>query len=423
MSREILLWEYLSGGGLAKGFLSSSLLCEGVAMLRAIARDFAEAGFKLTIPLDTRLISLKQCLPQSHFVLITSETNIHDILKREATRTGAFFIIAPEFDSILFSYTSMLEAIAQNWGCPSSFIKVFGNKWDTWKFWKSRGVSTPLTWELPPSTSKEQVIQILQSCENKFIIKPASGAGADNTFSCSLVDMQDARYSLSIMRKISEGGCLAQKFIPGIVCSANFIVVQNEIKTIGINDQIVELGTSPEQQSRYLGGISPAQSLLKFMTPETIQRALKPLIDSFPSLERGLFGVDFICDLDGVLHFIEVNSRLTTSYVAVAQVLGHNPISLMLKGTPPSLPDILQHSKEIIYYRKLDLSDNSSNIRSQVKVLMLPYMAELSNINFLCPPLLDSYGHATCFLAIAGPTCNIISQNFSAAKQFLSRHF
>ncbi len=423
MSREILLWEYLSGGGLVNSFLTSSLLCEGVAMLRAIAYDFAQAGFQLTILLDKRLLSLKRWLPSSRFVPITREDDLREVLKHEATRAGAFFIIAPEFDSILFSFTNMLEDIAHNWGCSSKFIKIFGNKWDTWNFWKSRGVTTPPTWQLPPTTTKEEVIKILQSCDNTIIIKPASGAGAENIFSCSLADMQNAHYSLAVMKKISDGGCLAQKFIPGIACSANFVVVQKEIKVLCVNDQIVELGTSPEIQSRYMGGISPAQTLLKYLPPQSIQKALQPLIESFPSPESGLFGIDFICDPSGVLYFIEVNSRLTTSYVALARILAQNPISLMLDGNPPSLGDVLHNFNEIIFYRKLDLYKSHPTARSEVNVFDLPEIPALPKVEFACPPLLDSYGHATCFISIAGRTCKIIAQDFSAIKEFLSRHF
>ncbi len=423
MSREILVWEYLSGGGLVNDFLSASLLCEGVAMLRAIARDFAQVGFKLIIPLDARLLSLKHWLPQSRFVPITKEKDILEILKQEASRAGDFFIVAPEFNSILVTYTRALESVAQNWGCPSKFIEIFGNKWDTWKFWKSRDVTTPPTWELPPSTSKEKIIKILQNCDDKIIIKPAFGAGGENLFSCSLVDLQNEQYSLAVMKKIGDGGYLAQKFVPGIPCSANFIVVQNEIKVLSVNDQIIELGTGPERQSRYLGGISPAQSLLKRLTPQSIQRALLPLIESFPSLGSGLFGVDFICDLNGVFHFIEVNSRLTTSYVALARILNQNPVSLMLNGNVPSLRDILHNFKEIVYYRKFSLVKNRSATSSEVNGLNLTEIPRLPNVEFACPPLLDSYGYVICLLLIAGTTCKIVEQNFSAAKEFLSCHF
>jgi len=171
---------------------------------------------------------------------------------------------------------------------------------ETWKFWKGRGINTPRTWELHPTITKDELLKIIQDCDNQIIIKPSLGAGAEKIFSCSLADMQRPQLSSAIIERIGEGGYLAQEFVPGIACSANLVVAQNEIKLVCVNDQIIELGASQKDNLHYIGGISPAQSLLKSLTPQSIQDAFQPLIASFPSPEHGLFGIDFICDSRGV---------------------------------------------------------------------------------------------------------------------------
>ncbi len=420
---EILVWEYFSGGGLVNEFLSASLLCEGVTMLRAIARDFAYAGYKLVIPLDNRLLSLKEWLPAARIVSITGENDLREVLKHEAGRAGSFFIIAPEFDSLLFSYTCMLEEVALNMGCSSGFIKIFGNKWETWKFWKGQGINTPQTWELPPTITQDELLKIIQEYSNKIIIKPSFGAGAENIFSCSLADMENPQKSLAVLKKIGEGGYLAQEFIPGFACSANLVVMQDGIKVVCVNDQIIELSTSPDGQSHYMGGISPAQSLLKSLTPQAIQDALQPLVASFPSPEHGIFGIDFICDPKGCLHFIEVNSRPTTSLVALSQVIAENPISMMIKGKIPSLASILTQINIILYYRKVNLVEKCTTSTPKMNAPKVLKMPVIPHVNLACPPLQDSYGNVSCFLSVAGSTCEVVAQNFSAAKQFLLCHY
>jgi len=423
MSREILLWEYLSGGGMARNPLPASLLCEGIAMLRAIARDFAGAGFHLTIALDHRLLSLRECLPPSSLIPITPDEEIRDFLIEQATQVGAFFLIVPEFDNLLFSYTQMLEKVAKNWGCPSEFIKIFGNKWETWKFWESRGINTPQTRELSPGNAESELLEMLQERNDKIVIKPASGAGAEKTFTCSFTDMQKPRYASMVMNYIRGGGFIAQRFIPGIPCSVNFIAVHKKIHPMCVNDQLVELYTSPNSPSQYLGGISPSQSLLKHHTPEVIENTLQSVIDSISPLESGIFGLDFICDGNGSFHFIEINSRLTTSYVALSQVLSQNPVSVMMQGKPPPLGKILRKSNQICFYRKLNLRAGNSLLPNECKHPLLFDAKVLPRVNFACPPLQDSLGNVACFVSIAGSTCDIIAQEFKTVQQQLLHQF
>ena len=56
---QILIYEYASGGGYAGRPVSSSVLCEGYAMLRALAADFKAAGHSVATILDSRLVAFK----------------------------------------------------------------------------------------------------------------------------------------------------------------------------------------------------------------------------------------------------------------------------------------------------------------------------------------------------------------------------
>jgi len=46
---------------------------------------------------------------------------------------------------------------------------------------------------------------------------------------------------------------------------------------------------------------------------------------------QGYFGIDFIRKADNSIYFIEINPRLTTSYIGIRNILDYNPLEFLFK--------------------------------------------------------------------------------------------
>ena len=418
MVLSILLWEFLSGGGMLKENLPPSLLCEGIAMLRAIARDLTRAGFSVVIPLDLRLISLTNWLPGAEIKPVNQTEELVDILQQQACKAGNFFIISPESDDILLTYTQLLEKCGQNWGCSSEFIRIFGDKWETWNYLHAKNIPMPRTWLIPEDSQADGLQDSFDiDIDDTLVIKPASGAGAGGIFTCSGHAFNNPAFRESLVANLNGKRYLIQEFIPGQAYSANFAVVGGEIHLLCVNEQLITLSTSLGTESTYLGGISPAQSILANISFNALEYELQELIQALPSPQSGFFGVDFTCDADGKFYVIEVNARLTTSYITLAPVTARNPAALLLGQKPLSLEQVLLSSPRVAYYRKLFIpSRQEFPFPLNNALSIVGYIRDYPDF-YACPPLLDSNRNLAAFISVVGPDCGEVRRLYNSARE------
>jgi predicted ATP-grasp superfamily ATP-dependent carboligase len=422
VAANLLLWEYLSGGGMAKESVPSSLLCEGIAMLRAIASDSAVVGFSLIIPLDSRFAWMEDWLPPAKIIQIHPNDNLTEILQQQATFAGSFFIVAPEYDDILYKFTISLEECAQNLGCSGDFIHIFGNKWETWQYLAARGTPMPVTGQLQDEITNDLLLNLDQNAEeSRFVIKPTSGAGAGGIFTCSIQEFNDPSFRKLLAKVIGGQPHIIQEFVPGRAFSANFVVVDGLICPLCVNEQLIHLSSTITVDSSYQGGVSPAPSILQWMPPESLENHLQELIQALPSPQSGFFGVDFTCDEGGHFHVIEVNARLTTSYVALSSVLGGNPANFLLGEPVPPLLATIAHPAKIVYYRKLFYTVNSAPIvRANGNLSALGTPAELPEF-YACPPVVDFQGNLSAFIKVVGANCRDVRHSYRTAQRHFQR--
>ena len=138
------------------------------------------------------------------------------------------------------------------------------------------------------------------------VVKPIDGAGSDQTY--FLRNREDLA---TLPADTSE--CIIQAYQPGEPMSASFLVSENgEAHLIAVGWQRI---ANREARLFYLGGRLPG-------SPD---RALgEPLsaVWSVPGL-RGFVGVDYIwSDANQTAEVIEINPRVTTSYVGLARHFG-----------------------------------------------------------------------------------------------------
>jgi predicted ATP-grasp superfamily ATP-dependent carboligase len=159
-------------------------------------------------------------------------------------------------------------------------------------------------------------------CSFPAILKPRDGAGSQATI---LVD-REQELKPAILTARSEGWVgelLVQPFVSGFPCSVCFLMGEKQIVPLLPASQ--EL--TGDGRFRYRGGILP-------LPPSLAQRAVylgRQAVRAIPGL-RGYVGVDLILDEDSAHdQVIEINPRLTTSYVGLRNLVKANLAEAMIQ--------------------------------------------------------------------------------------------
>jgi predicted ATP-grasp superfamily ATP-dependent carboligase len=275
-----------------------ALQAEGRAMLSAVVADFA------------RLHGVE---------VLTWNDGLEEPLRRLAAEADYTLMIAPEIDGILETRCRWVEeAGGRLLGPSSAAVKIAADKWRLGELWRQRRVPTPpcrllLPQETPPDTFFPAVC------------KPRFGAGSQATF--LVRNAADVREMWRQAR--AEGyddATLLQSFVPGRPASVAWI--------IGSRQQVpllpAEQDLSDDGRFHYRGGAVPLGSALT----DRAVRLTRSALEAIPGL-LGYVGVDIVLGeaSDGSQdQVIEVNPRLTTSYIGVRALARSNLAEMMLEA-------------------------------------------------------------------------------------------
>ncbi len=306
MSRVLLIEYFTSGGSLES---SPSMALEGYAMLRAVAWDLWRSGFKLAIALDRRAISSLR-LPPSIKIKV-EPGSLMESIRRASSLANYALIIAPPMAGIHASLTALLEELGLNVLGPSaSRIAEVTDKARLMHTLSSLGLRTPKTVTLS-SKDLDGLLEAADELGYPMVIKPRDGAGCEGIYVVS------AHSQLELVARgivSSPSPYIAQEAIRGIHASVSLISNGHVAKPLSLNAQFIEWGFKPE----YLGGLTPLNHHLAERVLEESRKCVEAL------RLKGYVGVDVVIDEAGPC-IVEVNPRLTTSYVAVTSAFSFDP--------------------------------------------------------------------------------------------------
>jgi tyramine---L-glutamate ligase len=323
---RILLYEYFTAGGLwsdsvtpasAEGFL-----VQGRAMLRALAEDLAQVpGTELVRFCDSRLAD--DDLPAVQAVPISGLTEELERLAQWSRRVDAILLIAPETGARLADRCRHVERSGGRLLSPdSNFVELAGDKTRTARRLQAAGVPTPEALPLDPLASPPA------SFPYPAVWKPIDGAGSWDTW---LV----ATHAVAAACRPRTGPSRLERFCPGLAVSvAALCGPRGSVLLPPCRQHVTEDG-----RFEYRGGSVPlpttALATRACRLARTALAALPPT--------KGYVGLDLVlgADPDGDQDVvIEVNPRLTTSYVGLRHVAKTNLAAAMLataRGNPGPL--------------------------------------------------------------------------------------
>jgi len=291
---KIFLYEYATAGGawddLDHPQLVEELRSEGHAMQSALSIDLRAAG---------------------HTVLtLENDSNRQRSFHQLATNANAVILLAPEIGGILLRLARQVE----QWQCrllsPNSrLIEIATNKHHTAEHLRARGVAAPPGIVVATGTTRDQHLP----WQGPTVSKPLDGAGS---------------WGVQRVEPLSQPLPFAVRLEP--FCSgipASVAVLCGPAKRVALVACRQHLGGKTE--FCYLGGSLPLPTLLS-------QRAQKLALHALSQMPPtvGYVGVDLVLGHHGDGSqdvVIEINPRLTTSYVGLRHIYRENLADAWLK--------------------------------------------------------------------------------------------
>jgi predicted ATP-grasp superfamily ATP-dependent carboligase len=309
---KVFVYEWATGGGLVEepGPLPASIVREGAAMIGALAADLERiAGCRVFALRDPRVVQLA---PRNCEVIdVLSRFEHEDEFDRLASEADATILIAPELDGILGKLARRVVNGGGRLMSPSpEFIRIAGDKQRTCDALRTAGVPVPIGRIL------ESDEPLPTDFEYPAVVKPLDGAGSQDTFFVRA--SHDVPPAYAWRRRI-------ERFMPGMAASAAMLCGPG--KQLGLPPCRQRI--SDDGRLQYLGGELP-------LAPGLAERARNLADRTIAALPRttGYVGIDLILgrEADGSEDcVIEVNPRMTTSYVGLRAATRSNLAEAMLR--------------------------------------------------------------------------------------------
>ncbi len=322
---KIVVHESITAGGLGESSIPPTLLAEGRMMLEALLADLLDLQeHRLFVQVDRRY------LPQIHtrpgLQVVDSRDSYSQCFRQMVEEADAAFLIAPETDGQLETITAMVEKCGKLVvGSSAAGVKAAGDKMLTYRLLKAHSIPTPRTLCLRPADDPASIGRRLGY---PMVVKPFDGVGCHSVF----VARQQSELEQTIAaarQKAPDAILLAQTYIDGVAASVSFLTDGSRCLPLTLNLQEIR----GRKRLRYHGGRIPFDHPLRTLA----FRRASQVVQAIPGL-KGHVGIDLVLtDRDAVV--IEVNPRLTTSYVGVRKVLRQNPAALILDAVAGTLPD------------------------------------------------------------------------------------
>ena len=305
---RVLALEYALAG-FAGG---EEIVIEGHAMLRALVGDLESGGYRVVVPVASRFA--EHCgLRASELAVVPEGVDPREVLSERLEEVEGAVLIAPAFESALYSLAKFVEERGVRLLGPTPrAVSVCSDKYATYLTLSRAGVRVPRALQVARGYSLEEIAEIPGF---PLVVKPVDGVGCTGL---SLV-LDSSELDSAIERALREsesGRALIQEYVSGVHASASLLSDGERVVPLALNAQRVKLGR-PGEGSEYVGGITP---LFHPLEEEALLEAAKA-VRAVRGL-RGYVGVDLV--LERVPFVVEINPRLTTSYVGLRLVSAAN---------------------------------------------------------------------------------------------------
>ena len=285
-------------------------------MRDALLTDLSELPYEIMTTVDARLTAPTLC---GECVVVNSQDDVWQIWQTQMQAADAVWLIAPETGGVLKKLTQM--AAVQGTpvlGCGLASIEVASKKMATYLALEAAGIASIPTYTLE-SWPKSHWI---------WLAKPSDGAGCSDTIIFNNPDdLEDW-----IEDNHKQMTHVIQAFQPGDAASISCVMRHGIAHLLSCNTQAIEINN---HRLSYTGGIING---MRDYWPQ-FEFIANKIAQAVPDL-AGYVGIDVIVENNGYdndqILVVEINPRLTTSYIGLRESIGTNPAELIInKLTQP----------------------------------------------------------------------------------------
>ncbi|HIF54690.1 MAG TPA: ATP-grasp domain-containing protein [Methylococcaceae bacterium] len=308
--KRILVFEFITGGGFAQQELPPSLANEGMLMLEALVQELAELpSVQLTLLQDWRCGQLQ--LPENaRVVVVTQNQSIHALLPELIAETDAVWPIAPETDGVLRDISQWVEEQSKVLlNSSAEAVALCSDKLWTIQHLQQHNV---------PVVNTVQLNEFEQGFQPPWVVKSKDGVGCLDSY--FLASQQELRQLSNRLNSASD--YLIQPYIEGDSLSLCCLFRAGEAWLLCCNRQQVVV-----QQGRF--ELTACDVNIVSTRQADYQQLIKKVANAIPGL-WGYVGIDIMQTEGGEWSVLEINPRLTTSYVGTRPALGLNIAKLVV---------------------------------------------------------------------------------------------
>ncbi|WKJ89063.1 ATP-grasp domain-containing protein [Methylomonas montana] len=307
---KILVFEYITGGGFAGQTLPASLAAEGGMMLQALLAELkCLDDIQLCVPLDARC-NMPALLSDSETVTVSSDCDITSLLADLLIEADLFWPIAPESDGILQSLAELAaDANVEVLLSHPAALAICADKYVTHQMLRM--------WAIPLVETRLLNDGAADLGEN-IVVKMADGVGCMDSVVINAEQLPTAVAELSEPQRY-----VLQPYLDGQAASLSCLFRHGQAWLICYNHQEIVL-----ENDRF----SLQGCLVNVQTDkwDFYRNLVKRIAAAMPDL-WGYIGIDIIENAEHGPLVLEINPRLTSSYVGIRQATGINVAEQVLR--------------------------------------------------------------------------------------------
>ncbi len=282
-------------------------------MLAAAVSDFLGAGVQVFTTIDAR--TDVPC-DGAAVTKVSPGDAIEPLFDRLAVNCDMVLVIAPESEGVLEQWVARLKRLnVRSLGCGTRAVNLCADKLKLACYLAQQGLPVPAT----------ALFRHGQNARFPAVVKPRRGAGCQDTYLC--MDQRDTQ------GLPANGDWIIQPWVNwngGVTASVSLLIHAQHVTPLLAGRQQIKVDHSCPPRLYYEGGLMPLEEPLH-------DRAMN-LARWAASTVRGLHGfvgVDLILTEQPVGdNVIEINPRLTISYVVLQQFCKTHLASAMLANDP-----------------------------------------------------------------------------------------
>lgn len=315
---KLLVFEFAT----AMGVEDPSITADGHAMLYGLLDDLKDYKTHHLIP------NWSETIKTNHSKYIPVHGDLKEWLLNNIKDYDACLPVAPEENNLLHDLTMIIEDQGvEVVGSSSNAVKITTNKFDMYNVLKGK-VPVIKTKQIFFNEKKKIYQKSLFDEGVTKVAKPADGVSCSGVHVVkSFTELKKAQNHIKTLTKLPY--YLIQDYVPGVNASVSILSNGKTGVPLSLNFQDVRLNGG---EINYNGGKVPFKHKLSDIAMEIAKNAVE-CVDGL----KGYVGVDMILDEEKV-HLVEINSRLTTPYVALRRLINFNLGDAIIKAVHGELP-------------------------------------------------------------------------------------